>query len=92
MKVVLIYGGCRSLPRYQDTRYAYDFPLCFPHELLMSLRNIIYIYIYYLYIYYIYTIYILYILYILYVMFNKREAVFYQSIKGRERSPRPFVL
>ena len=22
------------------TRYAYDFPLCFPHELLMSLRNI----------------------------------------------------
>ena len=27
------------------TRYAYDFPLCFPHELLMSLRNI-YIYIY----------------------------------------------
>ena len=26
------------------TRYAYDFPLCFLHELLMSLRNIIYIY------------------------------------------------
>ena len=26
------------------------------------------------------------------VMFNKREAVFYQSIKGRGRSPRPFVL
>ena len=22
------------------TRYGYDFPLCFPHELLMSLRNI----------------------------------------------------
>ena len=22
------------------TRYAYDFPLCFPHELIMSLRNI----------------------------------------------------
>ena len=22
------------------TRYAYDFPLCFPHELLMSLRRI----------------------------------------------------
>ena len=22
------------------TWYAYDFPLCFPHELLMSLRNI----------------------------------------------------
>ena len=21
------------------TRYAYDFPLCFPHELLMSLRT-----------------------------------------------------
>ena len=21
------------------TRYAYDFPLCFPHELIMSLRN-----------------------------------------------------
>ena len=21
------------------TRYAYDFPLCFPHELLMSLRS-----------------------------------------------------
>ena len=58
MKVVLIYGS--SLPRYQDTRYAYDFPLCFPHELLMSLRNIIYVYIIYIYIYYIYTIYIMY--------------------------------
>ena len=22
------------------TRYAYDFPLCFSHELIMSLRNI----------------------------------------------------
>ena len=22
------------------TRYTYDFPLCFPHELIMSLRNI----------------------------------------------------
>ena len=22
------------------TRYAYDFPLCFPHELIMSLRGI----------------------------------------------------
>ena len=38
MDVVLIYGS--SLPRYQDTIYAYDFPLCFPHELIMSLRNI----------------------------------------------------
>jgi hypothetical protein len=26
------------------------------------------------------------------VVFNKREVVFYQSTKGRERSPRPFVL
>ena len=29
------YG--RSLPRIK-TRYAYDFPLCFPHELIMILR------------------------------------------------------
>ena len=28
----------------------------------------------------------------LYVVFNKREVVFYQSTKGRGRSPRPFVL
>ena len=27
-----------------------------------------------------------------YVVFNKREVVFYQSTKGRGRSPRPFVL
>jgi hypothetical protein len=26
------------------------------------------------------------------VLFNKREVVFYQSTKGRGRSPRPFVL
>ena len=26
------------------------------------------------------------------VVFNKREVVFYQSTKGRGRSPRPFVL
>ena len=29
---------------------------------------------------------------IIYVVFNKREVVFYQSTKGRGRSPRPFVL
>ena len=29
---------------------------------------------------------------VLYVVFNKREVVFYQSTKGRGRSPRPFVL
>ena len=23
------------------TRYAYDFPLCFPHELIMSLRSLL---------------------------------------------------
>ena len=28
----------------------------------------------------------------LHVVFNKREVVFYQSTKGRGRSPRPFVL
>ena len=38
VKVVLIYGS--SLPRYQDTIRLYDFPLCFPHEILMSLRII----------------------------------------------------
>jgi hypothetical protein len=30
--------------------------------------------------------------YVNYVVFNKREVVFYQSTKGRGRSPRPFVL
>ena len=29
---------------------------------------------------------------VFYVVFNKREVVFYQSTKGRGRSPRPFVL
>jgi hypothetical protein len=29
---------------------------------------------------------------VLQVVFNKREVVFYQSTKGRGRSPRPFVL
>ena len=38
MKVGLIYGS--SLHGIK-TRYAYNFPLCFPHELLMSLiRNV----------------------------------------------------
>ena len=29
---------------------------------------------------------------VFYVVFIKREVVFYQSTKGRGRSPRPFVL
>ena len=32
------------------------------------------------------------LLQVCYVVFNKREVVFYQSTKGRGRSPRPFVL
>ena len=37
MKVGIIY-----VRLYHDikTRYAYDFPSCFPHELIMSLRSL----------------------------------------------------
>ena len=42
LKWKLSYGSCLMEVLYHGikTRYAYDFPLCFPHESLMSLRNI----------------------------------------------------